>query len=350
MATDQLSQEIQDLKKRSENAQLPQQLYQEIEKQLNRLTRIARTEGYSVEYDRIAHYIDWVTNLPWNDRSPETLALTKAREVLDKSHYGLKEVKERIVEYLAVLQLKTQQHKEGEAIHAPILCLVGLVGTGKTTVAYSIAEAIGRPLSRIPFGGMGSARDLRGQSRLHAEAEPGYIIKALRRAKVRNPVMLLDEIDRVSEEARSDIMGVLIELLDPEQNFAFVDHYIDYPFDLSEVLFITTANNTTNIATAVMDRLEPIAMPSYTDEEKTRIGRDYLLLDAMAEAGLTKENLQIDDTVWPKIVRPLGFDAGIRTLQRTIQGITRKVAKKVVEGETQSIHITAENVSEYLPE
>lgn len=348
MAVDPLTQEIQDLKLKIENAQLPKELFQDIEIQLNRLTRIAKTEGYSAEYDRITHYIDWVANLPWNITSPENLDLTRAREIFDKNHYGLRDVKDRILEYLAVLKLKKEQQKE-ERIHAPIICLVGLVGTGKTTFAYSIAEAIGRPFARIPFGGMGSARDLRGQSRQHAEAEPGYVIKALRRAKVNNPVMLLDEIDRVSEEAQSDIMGVLVELLDPEQNFAFVDHYIDYPFDLSEVLFITTANNTTNIAIAVMDRLEPISMPSYTDDEKIHIGRDYLLPSAIEETGLTKENIQIDETVWPRIVRPLGFDAGIRTLQRTIQGISRKVAKKIVEGDTQSVRITSENVREYLP-
>ena len=165
----------------------------------------------------------------------------------------------------------------------------------------------------------------------------------------KNPIMLLDEIDRVADDARSDVMGVLVELLDPEQNFAFVDHYLDYPFDLSEVLFMATANNTTNIATAVMDRLEPISMPSYTDQEKVMIGKDYLLPEAVTEAGLKPENLTIDEALWPQIVRPLGYDAGIRTLQRTIQGITRKLAREVVEGKQQSLHLTAENIKDYLP-
>lgn len=349
MATDPLFVEIQNLRKKVEEAQLPPELFQNVEKQLDRLQRLAQSEGFSAEFDRAEHYIDWLANLPWNQRSPEALDLEKAREVFDKNHYGLKEVKERIIEYLAVLKLHKERSREGEVVHAPIVCLVGLVGTGKTTFAYSIAEGIGRPFARIPFGGMGSARDLRGQSRQHEEAEPGYVIKAIRRAKAKNPVILLDEIDRVSEEAHSDIMGVLVELLDPEQNFAFTDHYIDFPFDLSEVLFIATANNTTNISTAVMDRLEPISMPAYTDDEKIHIARDYLLPDAMSEAGLTNENLQIDDTLWPKIVRPLGFDAGIRTLQRTIKGITRKVARKIVEGETKTVHITEEIVGEYIP-
>ncbi len=345
-----LIQEIEALRTRIKKAEVPQELAFEIEKQLDRLQHVAQEEGYSLEYDRVTHYIDWVANLPWSTRTESVLDLNKAREIFDKNHFGLKEIKERIIEYLAVLKLKIAKHKEGERVHAPILCLVGLVGTGKTTFAYSISEATGRPFARIPFGGMGSARDLRGQSRQYPEAEPGYIIKSLRRAKVKNPIILLDEIDRVTEEARSDIMGVLVELLDPEQNYAFVDHYIDYPFDLSEVLFIATANNTTNISTAVMDRLEPISMPAYSDEEKIHIGQEYLLPEAMAESGITDENLKIDDALWPKIVRPLGFDAGIRTLQRNIQGITRKVARQIVEGEIKMVHLSESNITDYLPQ
>jgi len=234
-------------------------------------------------------------------------------------------------------------------LRAPILCFVGLVGTGKTTIAYSIAESLGRKFARIPFGGMGSALDLRGQSKVHPDAEVGQIIKALRRCGVKNPVILLDEIDRVTEAARADIMGVLVELLDPEQNFAFIDHYIDYPFDLSQVLFVTTANNTKNISTAVLDRLEPIQMPSYTDEEKIKIGRDYMFPKELLNCGLTPENLTIADDVWPQIVRPLGFDAGIRTLERTLSGICRKAAKLIVEGKGESFHLTDENIKQFLP-
>jgi ATP-dependent Lon protease len=196
---------------------------------------------------------------------------------------------------------------------------------------------------------MGSARDLRGQSRLHLEAEPGYVIKALKQAGVKNPIILLDEIDRVSESARTDIMGVLVELLDPEQNKAFLDHYIDYPVDLSEVLFLATANNTTNIATAVLDRLEPIRMPSYSDEEKIHIAREYLLPRVLEESGLSAQQLNIDDSLWPQITRPLGYDAGIRTLKRTLEGIARKVARQIVAGQIQSAHITPENIKTFLP-
>lgn len=345
-----LTGEVEKLKKKLEGVVLPPELKIKVEEDVDRLGRVAvNPAAYTEAYDRVAHYVEWVVSLPWTKRSEDVLDLIKAKAILDKNHYGMVQVKERILEYLAVLKLRHYQKTEGSVARAPILCLVGLVGTGKTTFAYSLAEAIGRQLVRIPFGGMGSARDLRGQSRLHTESEPGYVVKGLRRVATKNPIMLLDEIDRVADEARSDVMGVLVELLDPEQNFAFVDHYLDYPFDLSEVLFMATANNTTNIATAVMDRLEPISMPSYTDQEKVMIGKDYLLPEAVTEAGLKPENLTIDEALWPQIVRPLGYDAGIRTLQRTIQGITRKLAREVVEGKQQSLHLTVENIKDYLP-
>jgi len=197
---------------------------------------------------------------------------------------------------------------------------------------------------------MGSARDLRGQSRLHPEAEPGQVVKGLKQAGVKNPIMLLDELDRVADEARHDIMGVLVELLDPEQNKAFLDHYLDVPLDLSEVVFIATANNTNNIATAVMDRLEPLSMPSYTDDQKIVIAKDYLLPKAREEAGIPAEALVFDNDAWPLIVRPLGFDAGIRTLQRTIQGLSRKAAMDIVSNRSQALHITKDNFKHYMGE
>jgi len=272
-----------------------------------------------------------------------------SREYIQK-HFGLDDIKDRVLEYLSVMKLKKEKGEANDIYRAPILCFVGLVGTGKTTIAYSIAEALGRPIARIPFGGMGDPLDLRGQSRMHPEAEPGKVIKALRVTQSKSPVILLDEIDRVTDQGRSSIMGVLVELLDPRQNYAFVDHYIDFPFDLSETLFITTANNTTNIATAVMDRLEPISMPSYTDTEKVTIGQKYILPEAMKASGLPAESLIIDPDVWANIVRPLGYDAGIRTLERNIDGVVRKVARILVEGKSQSVHVTSQNVKEFLPQ
>jgi ATP-dependent Lon protease len=341
--------EIHQLREKARVAQLPADLQEKIDQMLTRLQRAVGSSVYGEEYERITHYIQWVSLLPWNQASQDNLDMHHAKEVLDNHHYGLEDVKERLLEYLAVLKLNKDQGLNEVISKAPILLLVGLVGTGKTTFAYSLAEAMGREVARIPFGGMGSARDLRGQSRLHLEAEPGYFIKALSRVKTNNPVILLDEIDRVSEAARADIMGVLVEALDPEQNQYFIDHYLDYPFDLSQVIFIGTANGTQHIATAVMDRMEPISMPSYTDEEKIIIGKNYLLPKALKETALPEETLTIEDTVWDQIVRPLGYDAGIRTLQRTIKGIIRKIAKLYVEGSLQNVHLTPENIKAYLP-
>lgn len=348
------STELNKLREKLKKATLPPDLAEKASTMIDRATLVIKYGGQMGTFDQVANYIDWVTSLPWNSRSEDNLDINHAKEILEKYHYGLKEIKDRILEYLSVMKLNIEQSKKDSSskhnfMRAPILFFVGLVGTGKTTIAISIAEAMGRQFVRIPFGGMGSALDLRGQSRVHPDAEAGLVIKALRRAGTKNPVILLDELDRVSEQTRADIMGVLVELLDPEQNVAFTDHYIDYPVDLSEVLFIATANNTGNISTAVMDRLEPIQMPSYNDDEKIIIGKSYVYPNIRKEAGLTEAQLQIDESVWPTIVRPLGFDSGIRTLERTINGICRKVARMIVEGKAQSFHVTSDNVKQFLP-
>lgn len=338
---------LSDLEGKLAKGQIPEELHNQIEERLQQLALLTSSSSFLPEVDRINKYIDWVVSLPWNKRTEDVLDLKHAREVFEKNHYGLQGLKDRIMEYMAVMQLNRQKGVDALA-RAPIMCFVGLVGTGKTTMAISIAEAMGRKFARIPFGGMGDPLDLRGQSRMHPEAEPGKVIKALRQAQSKNPVILLDEIDRVTDEGRASIMGVLVELLDPEQNKAFIDHYLDYPFDLSEVVFIATANNTHGIATAVMDRLEPINMPSYNDEEKIVIGRKYILPKALAEANIPPDTIQIDDAVWNKLVRPLGFDAGIRTLQRTIYGLVRKVAKLIVEGKGNKFVINEQNVKEFI--
>lgn len=333
-------------------------------------------------YEQVDAYIEWMVNLPWNKESTDLLDIKKAKAVFDKNHYGLDPIKKRILEFLSVIILQKRKdagllehptsitqnptsiignagsHEQYTPInsnvrkpfklHSPILCFVGLVGTGKTTMAVSIAEALNRQLIRIPFGGLASALDLRGLSRIHPEAEPGVIIKSMRRVGVRNPVILLDELDRVSDEKRQEIMGVLVELLDPSQNQAFVDHYIDFPFDLSEVIFVATANNTSKVATAVMDRMEVIQMPSYTDDEKLHIAREYLLPAAIKDTGLSSENLAIEDKVWPILVRPLGFDAGIRTLKREIEGMARIVAWKILNGEGTKFVVNERNYREFM--
>lgn len=334
------------LKDKLDQATLPPELKTKAQEMIERLSLMAEHSGYSSEYEHTSQYINWITALPWDKTTQDRLELKTARQILDKHHYGMDQVKDRILEHLSIMFLTRGQK---EVSRAPILCLVGLVGTGKTTFGPSLSETMGRKYIRIPFGGMGSARDLRGQSRLHPDAEPGLVIKALKRAASKNPILLLDEIDRVTAAARADIMGVLVELLDPEQNSQFIDHYLDYPFDLSDVLFIATANNTRNIATAVLDRLEIIQMPSYTDEEKITIAKEYILPRTLKESGLTKDNLTFDDNVWPKIVRPLGFDAGLRTLERTIDSVARKIARTIVEGKGKHFHLALDNIKKYLP-
>lgn len=344
------AEQVKVLSEKVKKATLPEELKEAIIIRLSQLARLTESPTFLPEFDRINRYIDWVVAIPWDKRTKDVLDLEHAKRILDKNHYDLDEIKNRILEYMSVMKLKQEKGEGEDVMRAPLLCFVGLVGTGKTTLGASIAEAMGRNFARIPFGGMGDPLDLRGQSRMHAEAEPGKVVKALKATKSKNPVILLDEIDRVTEEGRSSVMGVLVELLDPEQNYAFVDHYIDYPVDLSEVLFIATANNTHSISTAVLDRLEPIGMPSYTDVEKIVIGQKYMLPNILQASGIPEGGLTINDEVWASVVRPLGYDAGMRTLERTIKGVARKVARMVVEGKGKSFKITSENVKEFLPQ
>lgn len=346
---DTATKEINNLSERVKNSNIPDKLKEIITVRLNQLAKLTDSPTFLPEFDRLTKYVDWVLSIPWGKTTEDILNLERAKQVLDKNHHGLDEIKDRILEYISVMKLKQEKGEKEDVYRAPILCFVGLVGTGKTTIASSISEAMGRKFARIPFGGMGDPLDLRGQSRMHPEAEPGKVIKALKNTESMNPVILLDEIDRVTEKGRASIMGVLVELLDPKQNHAFVDHYIDFPVDLSQVLFIATANNTTNISTAVLDRIEPISMPSYSDEEKITIGRDYILPRVLKASGIPEGALVIDDEVWAQTVRPLGYDAGIRTLERNIEGMVRKVARMIVEGQAESVRITTQNVKDYLP-
>lgn len=345
-----ISSDLAQLSQNVKASMIPEKLKERIVVRIDQLSKLQNSPTFLPEYDRLNHYVEWVLSIPWTKTTQDILDLDKAKSALDKNHYGLDDIKTRILEYISVMKLKSQRGEEQDVYRAPILCFVGLVGTGKTTIASSISEAMGRRFARIPFGGMGDPLDLRGQSRTQPEAEPGKIIKALKDTEVMNPVILLDEIDRVTDEGRASIMGVLVELLDPKQNQTFTDYYIDYPVDLSKVLFIATANNTTHISTAVLDRIEPITMPSYTDEQKVSIGKDYILPRVINEAGIPDGALTISEDVWPAIVRPLGYDAGIRTLERNIEGIVRKVAKMIVEGKANTVSITAQNVKEFLPQ
>ena len=347
--------QIRQLGEKVEKSAVPEELRKILTERISRLALIRSGAGfmsatYITEYESAQRYINWVTGLPWNKKSKDMLDLKKAREILDRDHYGLEMLKQRVLEYIASIMLNLQNNGPDFATQSPILCFVGLAGTGKTTFAKSIGEALGRQFERIPFGGMADSRVLRGQSKYFPDAEPGQVIKRLVHAQTMNPVLLLDELDRVTETARADIMGVLIELLDPGQNSQFTDHYIDYPFNLSNCLFVATANNTTAISTAVADRLEIIQMPSYNDEEKMVIAQKYVLPKTKKLIGLKPEQLVIDDAVWEIVIRPLGYDPGVRGLERLINMMCRKAAKMIVSGEAKNIKITPDNVKIFTSE
>lgn len=329
---------------------MPEELRHKITGMLDRLNRMAKIGGYSEAYDTLSRYIDMLVTLPWGKKTVDNLDLQLTKRLLDERHYGLNEVKERILEYLSTAILKSRDGQNGIA-KAPILLFVGLQGIGKTTFAISLADALGRKFVRIAMGGIGSVLELRGRSKVFPEAEPGQIVKALVKSQVMNPLILLDEIEKASGDVgvRSDIMATLLEILDPNQNHSFRDHYVDYPLDLSQVLFVCTANGLGTLSAALLDRMEVIKMPSYTDFEKESIARDYLMPKVIAQAGLTKEELVIDPNLWSGIIRPLGFDSGIRSLNRALEGIARKAAKEIVEGKTKSVLINAQNLKDYLP-
>ncbi len=344
--------EVKKLLEQVHSSQIPPNLKTEVTGTLNRLNRSMQNSFYQAEFEKTTRYIEWLLSLPWSKRSKDNLDLKKAKEILDANHFGLEHIKERILEYLSVLKLQSEKSetKVVRLSRSPVLCFVGLPGTGKTSLGSSIAQSLEREFIRIPMGGMNSPLVLRGQTKAYPEAEPGSVIKGLQRAQTKNPVILLDEIDSIAEGAESDVMGVLLELLDPEQNNAFTDYYIDYAVDLSEVLFICSANKIGNISSAVMDRLEIIIMPRYSDEDKIQIAKRYLYPRELRNVALDEKIISIADETWQAIIKPFGYDIDIRALQRTINGILRKVAKKYVEGKLKEVKITPGNLPEFLPE
>ena len=330
---------------------LPDELRQRMNQMIDRLDRMANLGHYATEFDTLSRYIETVTSIPWESETKDILDLERAKESLEKNHYGMQYSKDRILEYLSTLILLSQREQDAVS-KSPVLLLVGLQGVGKTTLAYSVAETLGRKFERVAMGGIGSPTELRGKAKSFPEAEPGQIIKALIRTGVKNPLILLDEIDKASGEQglRSDLMAILLEILDPKQNVAFRDHYVDYPFDLSNVLFICSANTTGTLSAALMDRMEIIKMPSYSDQEKVVIARDYLLPKIIEKSGLKPGELEIDPELWPGIVRPFGYDSGIRSLGRTLEAVCRKVAREIVEGKSEKVILTADNLKYYLPQ
>lgn len=344
--------ELEDLQSKVDSAKsLPPELEDRVEKMLKRLNTMARMGNYSSQFDEISRYIEIVTQVPWKKETKDNLDLKNAGEVLKESHYGMQSVKDRVLEYLSTMILL--EKKSGDSIKkSPVLLFVGLQGVGKTTMARSIATALGREFQRVAIGAIGSVTELRGRSKALSGAEPGQITKALIKTGVKNPVILLDEIEKASGEKglQSDVMAALLEILDPEQNSEFRDHYVDFPIDLSNVMFVCSANNTGPISTALLDRMEIIKMPSYTDEEKSVIAKKYVFPEVLENSGLSAEQLQIDPDLWPKIVKPFGYDSGIRSITRTLEAISRKAAREIVEGRVEKILINDDNLKYYLPE
>lgn len=348
----QIKADLDNLLGKISSSNIPEDIRFDVEQRLSRMVKTAQFGGFSREFESISKYIDWILKVPWGKYTPDQLDLYEVRAKMDIRSYGLGKVKDRILEYIASMRLRQMQDESNRIVNSPIMLFVGLQGIGKTSMAKGIGDALGRETIRIAMGGLGSTFELRGKPKTETDAEPGQIVKALIKAKSLNPLIILDELDKISGNAllRKDFMAILLEILDPEQNIAFRDLYIDYPIDLSRVFFICTANNLSTFSSALLDRLEVVRFYSYSDEEKVVIGRDYVLPEIMREIGLTPDMIEFASDSWETIVRPLGFDSGIRQLKRNLYSICRKVAKIIVLGQASKVIITSKNAKSFIDE
>jgi ATP-dependent Lon protease len=321
-----------------EELKLPEKIHDKIEKEIKRFGKV---QAGSAEGGVIRTYVELVFQLPWNNYSEQELDIKKAEGVLNEDHYGLEKVKERILEYLAVMEL-------AETMKSPILCLVGPPGVGKTSVAKSIARSTGREFVRMSLGGVRDEAEIRGHRRTYIGAIPGRVINGMKEAGTMNPVFLFDEIDKVGTDFRGDPASALLEVLDPEQNNEFVDHYLEFPFDLSKVMFITTANSLDTIPRPLLDRMEVIEVPGYTEEEKVKIAEKYLVPKQIKEHGLDHTEVKISEHTIRDIINYYTRESGVRNLERNIAGVCRKAARKVVEDKATAVNVTSQSIEKYL--
>ncbi|KEQ22616.1 endopeptidase La [Paenibacillus tyrfis] len=329
--------EVEELRNQLAQSDVPEKVKEKIEKEIDRLEKMPAT---SAEGSVIRNYIDWLLGLPWSQSTEDDLDIRKAEEILNQDHYGLEKPKERVLEYLAVQKLVKK-------LKGPILCLVGPPGVGKTSIARSIARSLGRQFVRISLGGVRDEAEIRGHRRTYVGAMPGRIIQGMKNAGTNNPVFLLDEIDKMAMDFRGDPASALLEVLDPEQNSTFSDHFVEVPFDLSNVMFVTTANAVHNIPRPLLDRMEVLYIPGYTEIEKLHIARNYLLPRQQENHGLQDGQLVVDEDALMSTVREYTREAGVRNLEQQISSICRKAAKEIVGG-ASAVYVKADNLKEYL--